>query len=233
MGVDDPGRPVKRAILSLAAGVVLWGCSVDFVAVSDRTEVYLRLETVHDVTGVSAAVLGIVHGPLPARLIVDGREVEVSEAVSERYTYEADLVVDSLDPGILAEVSLAGGDSIVLAIPAVARSGDPAWTPTGDLMIPIRFGDGHHALRGVSWSATVLHAGRGPIAVLDHRMLESPDRILVPDSLLPERAAFLVVECRGSLAGRAEPFTAGAGFRSTLEIALPVQGPASDRAAAR
>ena len=71
--------------------------------------------------------------------MIDGLEVQPSDALFDRFLYEAAVAVDSLRSGILAVVSLVNGDSVEITVPAMTRAGAPAWTPDG-LSVPVAFG---------------------------------------------------------------------------------------------
>lgn len=217
----DPLPAARVLAVVVLAALFLASCSVDFVAVADRTEIHLRLASSHEAAGLRASVWSVSEGPVPVRLVVDGREVEPVDALFGRFTYRTELAVDSLEPEVRVEIEVVGGESVGLAVPMLARAGSPSWLTTGELSIPVSFGDGFDSVESVSWSAVVLSSDRGPIAAIPRQPLSDPDRILVPDSLLPDRAAFLSLDCRGTLPGRLQPFPVTATFTSAAEVAVP------------
>ena len=210
---------MKPAVAVLIVGLTVGGCTVDLVSITERTEVGLQLSTIQD-TALQASILAQVRGPVAARVVVNGQEVRPSDALFDRFLYEAPVPMDSLRSGVRAVVSLVNGDSVELTIPAMTRAGAPTWTGDG-LSVPVAFGVDFDAIRTASWSATALTADRGPIGTLDPRPGAEAGRIVVPDSLIPRRTAYLTLLCYGVLHDRVEPFNARAAFRSIVEVEVP------------
>lgn len=218
---------MNRPASVLLATLTLAGCSIDFVAVGERTNMELDVVSVHDTTGLQVRIWSVSEGPVPVRLVVNGREVRPHDALSGRFTYRMELTVDSLAPEIRVGIDVAGDDGIDLMVPAMVRTGVPSWLPTGELSVPVSFGDGFSSAQSVFWSATVLDADGSTIASIPDGPVSDPDRILISDSLLPAAAAALAIVCHGVMPGRVDPLTLDVAFICGAETAIPVRPPSS------
>ena len=193
-------RSAVVGALGSICSVILWGCSIDFVALPITTRIHVRSEHVEDLR----VTVEIQHtGPEEATVRIAGEPI----GLDGLYSVHFETSVDPLAPVVHIEVEQLPGALLDVQAPLLVRTGEATCEADGDVLLPARLDSMEEDGLSRTWTVVLLD-GEDEITALARSEGSMPDPLVVPRALMSERVRTARISVRAVGSAENAPYDA-------------------------